>query len=100
MDPTRPMKNMHSSTRIAKRASHIWKNYNPFRPQEPAQRQSARMRQSTPRHAVDALPAGYGFRDDVTFYTAHGDVFGWACVLFSFGLVVWLATKMLRLHKI
>jgi apolipoprotein N-acyltransferase len=59
-----------------------------------------RVRQSIPRHAVDALPAGYGFRDDVTFYTAHGDVFGWACVLISFGLAGWMTRKMLRLHKI
>ena len=35
-----------------------------------------RVRQSIPRHQQDALPAQYGFRDDVTFYTAHGDVFG------------------------
>jgi apolipoprotein N-acyltransferase len=42
-----------------------------------------RVRQSIPRHQTDALPAGYGFRDDVTFYTAHGDVFGWLCVLFA-----------------
>ena len=27
-----------------------------------------RVRQSIPRHQVDALPAQYGFRDDVTFY--------------------------------
>jgi apolipoprotein N-acyltransferase len=44
-----------------------------------------RVRQSIPRHAVDALPAQYGFRDDVTFYTQHGDVFGWLCVCLSVG---------------
>ncbi len=37
-----------------------------------------RVRQSIPRHQVDALPAQFGFRDDITFYTAHGDVFAWA----------------------
>ncbi len=42
-----------------------------------------RVRQSIPRHQVDALPAQYGFRDDVTFYANHGDVFAWLCVLFS-----------------
>jgi len=42
-----------------------------------------RVRQSIPRHQADALPAQYGFRDDVTFYTAHGDVFGWLCVLLA-----------------
>ena len=55
-----------------------------------------RVRQSIPRHAVDALPAAYGFRDDVTFYTAHGDVFGWVCVLLSFGIVAWAGRKLLR----
>jgi len=34
-----------------------------------------RVRQTIPRHHVDVLQAAYGFRDDVTFYTAHGDVF-------------------------
>ena len=54
-----------------------------------------RVRQSIPRHAVDALPARYGFRDDVTFYTAHGDVFGWGCVLLSFGIIGWSGKKLL-----
>jgi apolipoprotein N-acyltransferase len=48
-----------------------------------------RVRQSISRHAVDALPAQFGFRSDVTFYTAHGDVFGWLCVLLSLGIVVY-----------
>ncbi len=46
-----------------------------------------RVRESIPRHQTDALPAGYDFRDDVTFYTAHGDVFGWLCVVLSLGLL-------------
>ncbi len=48
-----------------------------------------RVRQSIPRHQVDALPAQYGFRDDVTFYTDHGDVFAWMCVLLSIIVLVW-----------
>jgi apolipoprotein N-acyltransferase len=55
-----------------------------------------RVRQSIPRHVVDALPAQYGFRDDVTFYTAHGDVFGWGCALVSLGMVGWSTRKLLR----
>ena len=55
-----------------------------------------RVRQSIPRHVVDALPAQYGFRDDVTFYTAHGDVFGWLCVVLAIGIVGWAAGKPLR----
>jgi len=55
-----------------------------------------RVRQSIPRHAVDALPAQYGFRDDITFYTAHGDVFGWLCAIVGLGIVGWSASKLLR----
>jgi apolipoprotein N-acyltransferase len=55
-----------------------------------------RVRQSIPRHKTDALPAEYGFRDDVTFYTAHGDVFGWVCVLLSLGIVGWAGRRTLR----
>jgi apolipoprotein N-acyltransferase len=55
-----------------------------------------RVRQSIPRHAADALPAQFGFRDDVTFYTAHGDVFAWLCVLLSFVVIAWAGRKLLR----
>ena len=48
-----------------------------------------RVRQSIPRHQVDALPAQYGFRDDITFYTAHGDLFAWLCVLLSIVVLAW-----------
>jgi apolipoprotein N-acyltransferase len=55
-----------------------------------------RVRQSIPRHMVDALPAQYGFRDDVTFYTAHGDVFAWFCAIMSAGILVWAGRKLLH----
>ena len=45
---------------------------------------------------MDALPAEYGFRDDITFYTAHGDVFGWLCAIAGLGLVGWSGSKLLR----
>jgi apolipoprotein N-acyltransferase len=48
-----------------------------------------RVRQSIPRHQVDALPAQFGFRDDVTFYTLHGDLFGWGCAILGLGIVGW-----------
>jgi apolipoprotein N-acyltransferase len=54
-----------------------------------------RVRQSIPRHQVDALPAQYGFRSDITFYSAHGDVFGWGCVLLGLGIVGWSARKLM-----
>ncbi|MGA2218840.1 MAG: apolipoprotein N-acyltransferase [Terracidiphilus sp.] len=55
-----------------------------------------RVRQSIPRHTVNALPAGYGFRDDITFYTAHGDVFGWGCALVGLLLSGWSARELQR----
>jgi apolipoprotein N-acyltransferase len=48
-----------------------------------------RVRQSIPRHQVDALPAEFGFRSDITFYTAHGDVFAWGCVILSIAGIGW-----------
>ena len=56
-----------------------------------------RVRQSIPRHKVDALPAEFGFRDDVTFYAAHGDVFAWVCAILAIGVVGWSARTSLRL---
>lgn len=55
-----------------------------------------RVRQSIPRHQADALPAQYGFRDDVTFYTEHGDVFAWLCVLASIAVLLWSSKKQIR----
>jgi apolipoprotein N-acyltransferase len=54
-----------------------------------------RVRQSIPRHAVNALPAQYGFRDDITFYTAHGDVFAWLCAILGLGIAALSARKVL-----
>ena len=47
-----------------------------------------RVRQSIPRHQTDALPAEFAFRNDITFYTAHGDVFAWLCAVLSLGIGV------------
>jgi apolipoprotein N-acyltransferase len=55
-----------------------------------------RVRQSIPRHQVDALPAQYGFRDDITFYSAHGDVFALLCVLLSIIVLVWALKMQIR----
>ena len=54
-----------------------------------------RVRQSIPRHRVDALPAGFAFRDDMTFYTVHGDVFAWVCVVAALAVIGWAGRKML-----
>jgi apolipoprotein N-acyltransferase len=55
-----------------------------------------RVRQSIPRHQADALHAGYGFRSDVTFYTAHGDIFAYLCAVLAMCSVGWSARKLLR----
>jgi apolipoprotein N-acyltransferase len=55
-----------------------------------------RVRQSIPRHQADALPASFGFRDDVTFYTAHGDLFAYLCATLAVCGVGWSARKLLR----
>jgi apolipoprotein N-acyltransferase len=55
-----------------------------------------RVRQSIPRHQTDALPAEFAFRNDITFYTAHGDVFAWLCAVLSLGIVVWTGMRTLR----
>ncbi len=55
-----------------------------------------RVRQSLPRHQIGALPAQFAFRDQITFYTAHGDVFAWACALFSLGIVAWAGGRPQR----
>jgi len=57
-----------------------------------------RVRQSIPRHQIDVLPAQYGFRDDVTFYTEHGDIFAWLCAILAMVLVGWTLRVTLRLQ--
>jgi apolipoprotein N-acyltransferase len=55
-----------------------------------------RVRQSIPRHQTDALPAEFGFRNDITFYTAHGDVFAWLCAVLSLAILGWAGGRSLR----
>lgn len=57
-----------------------------------------RVRQSIPRHQVDALPAQFGFRDAITFYTQHGDVFAWLCAILAIGLILWALRTEVRLR--
>jgi apolipoprotein N-acyltransferase len=56
-----------------------------------------RVRRSIARHQVDALPAKFAFGDDITFYTAHGDVFAWLCAVFSLATVAW-SVRHLSIH--
>jgi apolipoprotein N-acyltransferase len=38
---------------------------------------------AAPRHIRTALQAGFGYEHDITFYTAHGDVFAYGCFLIT-----------------
>ena len=58
-----------------------------------------RVRESIPRHQVDALPAEFGFRSGITFYTDYGDVFAWACAILSLGVVGWSLQRGLQATK-
>ncbi len=55
-----------------------------------------RVLQSIPRHRVDVLAARFGFNSQITFYTAHGDVFAWLCAILAMGMVGWLLPGGLR----
>ena len=47
------------------------------------------VRQSIPRHRVDALSAMYGYNSQLTFYTVHGDWLPSLCAILSLALLVW-----------
>jgi apolipoprotein N-acyltransferase len=36
-----------------------------------------------PRHIRTALRAGFGYEQDITFYTAHGDIFAYLCAIIT-----------------
>ena len=54
-----------------------------------------RVTQSAPRHIFTSLAVRYAFRDDLTFYTRHGDVFAFACAAVSLGLVLFAGIRPL-----
>jgi apolipoprotein N-acyltransferase len=47
------------------------------------------VRQSIPRHRVDALPAQFGYSSELTFYTLHGDWLPVLCAILSLAVMVW-----------
>jgi apolipoprotein N-acyltransferase len=53
------------------------------------------VRQSIPRHQVDALPAQYGYSSKLTFYTVHGDWLPGLCAILSLALLVWSGRTIL-----
>lgn len=42
-----------------------------------------RVTAAAPRHIRTALRAGFNYEHDITFYTAHGDLFAYACALIT-----------------
>jgi apolipoprotein N-acyltransferase len=46
-----------------------------------------RLTMSAPRHVFTSLAVRYGFRDDMTFYTLHGDVFSGLCGIISLAML-------------
>ncbi len=53
------------------------------------------VRQSIPRHRADALPAEFGYESELTWYTVHGDVFAWGCLVLGGGAMVLGMRKVL-----
>jgi apolipoprotein N-acyltransferase len=47
-----------------------------------------RLKASIPRHVRTSLAARYGYRTDLTFYTVHGDLFGYLCWVVTLGAVL------------
>jgi len=47
-----------------------------------------RVTQSVPRHIFTSLAANYGYISEQTFYTKHGDIFGYLCVIITLAIVV------------
>lgn len=55
-----------------------------------------RLTASAPRHRLTSLAASYGFRDDVTFYAAHGDVFAALCAIIALAAAARALRQLLR----
>ena len=41
-----------------------------------------------PRHIRGSIQVAFGYRDDTTFYTRHGDWFAWLCAWVTFAMIV------------
>ena len=52
-----------------------------------------RVTYSAPRNAETSLVARYGYENDLTFYTRHGDIFAYACGIIVLGALLFLAFR-------
>jgi apolipoprotein N-acyltransferase len=48
-----------------------------------------RITATVPRHVRTSVQVAFGYRSDLTFYSEHGDWFGWLCVLVTVALLVY-----------
>ena len=55
-----------------------------------------RVTQSAPRHILTSLAVRYGYRDDITFYSRHGDVFAMLCAIIAIVGTTRAARRMLN----
>jgi apolipoprotein N-acyltransferase len=58
-----------------------------------------RVVRSAPRHVFTSLAVQYGFRNDLTFYTLHGDVFAYACGIIVIGAIVFAGRNRRRFQQ-
>ncbi len=58
------------------------------------------VRQSIPRHKVDALAARFGYGSEMTFYTEHGDWLAMVCAMFSLGVTGWALRVVLYRRRL
>jgi apolipoprotein N-acyltransferase len=54
---------------------------------------NGRVTYSAPRNVHTSLVVRYGYEDDLTFYTRHGDVFAYACGIIAIGALVFFAVR-------
>ena len=48
-----------------------------------------RVVETAPRHVRTSIRAGFAYESDVTFYTAHGDMFAYGCALITAVALGW-----------
>ncbi len=55
-----------------------------------------RVQQTIPRHQEKILTGRFRYLTEETFYTRHGDVFAWACVVIALGMILGLGVSVRR----
>jgi apolipoprotein N-acyltransferase len=58
-----------------------------------------RLTASIPRHTLTSLPAKYGYRSGLTFYTVHGDLFAYLCGIISLGVLAAAGRAKTRISR-